>query len=61
MLLKQQKASAGDSLDLSSLSLEEPSSPVEEVVTNTSSTKVSLKTFQHTCLTILYLQVMGSY
>ena len=39
-LLKQQKENAGDVLDLSSLTLEEPSSPVEEVVTNTSSTKV---------------------
>ncbi|KAK2902434.1 hypothetical protein Q8A73_012180 [Channa argus] len=33
MLLKQQKGNAGDSVDLSSLTLEEPS-PVEEVVTN---------------------------
>ncbi|XP_069034571.1 E3 ubiquitin-protein ligase RNF10 [Embiotoca jacksoni] len=33
MLLKQQKANA-DSLDLSSLTLKEPASPVEEVVTN---------------------------
>ena len=42
-MLKQQKANVGDSLDLSSLTLEEPSSPVEEVVTIFSSTKVSLK------------------
>uniref|UniRef100_A0A7N8XDY7 Ring finger protein 10 n=1 Tax=Mastacembelus armatus TaxID=205130 RepID=A0A7N8XDY7_9TELE len=34
MLLKQKKANAGDSLDLSSLILEEPSSHAEEVVTN---------------------------
>ncbi|XP_071374888.1 E3 ubiquitin-protein ligase RNF10 [Centroberyx affinis] len=42
-LLKQQKASAGDSLDLSSLTLDEPASPVEEVVTNFSSTKPVLQ------------------
>lgn len=44
MLLKQQNASA-DGLDLSSLTLKdkEPSSPVEEVVTNISSAKVSRK------------------
>lgn len=63
MLLKQQKANPGDGFDLSSLTLEEPSSPVEEVVTNTSSTKVSLKThlfIQQSCLTILYVLVMGS-
>lgn len=43
MLLKQQKANPGDGFDLSSLTLEEPSSPVEEVVTNTSSTKPVLQ------------------
>ncbi|XP_070760023.1 E3 ubiquitin-protein ligase RNF10 isoform X3 [Enoplosus armatus] len=43
MLLKQQRAKPGDSFDLSSLTLEEPSSPVEEVVTNTSSTKPVLQ------------------
>ena len=42
MLLKQQKVNAADSLDLSSLTLEDPSSPVEEVVTNVTSAKVSL-------------------
>ncbi|XP_059193594.1 RING finger protein 10 [Centropristis striata] len=43
-LLKQQKASVVDNLDLSSLTLEEPSSPVEEVVTNSStSTKPVLQ------------------
>lgn len=42
MLLKQQKPNTGDSFDLSSLTLEEPASPVEEVVTNISSTKVNL-------------------
>ncbi|XP_054466997.1 RING finger protein 10 [Anoplopoma fimbria] len=42
MLLKQQKANVGDSLDLSSLTLEEPS-PVEEVVTTFSSTKPVLQ------------------
>ncbi len=57
MLLKQQKVSAGDSFDFSSLTLEE-SSPVEDVVTNTSSTKVSLNaSFQHLCCVCL---VMGS-
>lgn len=39
-LLKQQNTN-GDDLDLSSLTLEEPSSSVEEVVTNISSRKVS--------------------
>ncbi|XP_042344319.1 RING finger protein 10 isoform X1 [Plectropomus leopardus] len=34
MLLKKQKANVGDSFDLSSLTLEEPSSPEEEVVPN---------------------------
>ncbi|KAL7391878.1 hypothetical protein ABVT39_016178 [Epinephelus coioides] len=43
MLLKQQKANVEDSLDLSSLTLEEPSSPVEEVVSNISSTKPVLQ------------------
>uniref|UniRef100_A0A3Q3K8E3 E3 ubiquitin-protein ligase RNF10 n=1 Tax=Monopterus albus TaxID=43700 RepID=A0A3Q3K8E3_MONAL len=33
MLLKQQKANGGDGLDLSTLTLEEPSPPAEEVVT----------------------------
>ncbi|XP_078106384.1 LOW QUALITY PROTEIN: E3 ubiquitin-protein ligase RNF10 [Sander vitreus] len=42
-MLKQQKANVGDSLDLSSLTLEEPSSPVEEVVTTFSSTKPVLQ------------------
>ncbi|KAM3867856.1 E3 ubiquitin-protein ligase RNF10 [Diretmus argenteus] len=42
-LLKQHKASAGDSLDLSSLTLEEPASPVEEVVITISSTKPVLQ------------------
>lgn len=42
MLLKQQKANA-DSLDMSSLTLKEPSSPVEEVVTNNSSAKPVLQ------------------
>ncbi|KAM9359992.1 E3 ubiquitin-protein ligase RNF10 isoform 2-T2 [Symphorus nematophorus] len=42
-LLKQQKVNAGDGLDLSSLTLEEPSSPVEEVVTNISTTKPVLQ------------------
>uniref|UniRef100_A0A8C6WWP9 E3 ubiquitin-protein ligase RNF10 n=1 Tax=Neogobius melanostomus TaxID=47308 RepID=A0A8C6WWP9_9GOBI len=42
-LLKQQKSSAGDSFDLSSLTLEEPPSPVEEVVINSSSTKPMLQ------------------
>uniref|UniRef100_A0A8C9ZSL5 E3 ubiquitin-protein ligase RNF10 n=1 Tax=Sander lucioperca TaxID=283035 RepID=A0A8C9ZSL5_SANLU len=42
-MLKQQKANVGDSLDLSSLTLEEPSSPVEEVVTTSSSTKPVLQ------------------
>lgn len=41
-LLKQQKSSA-DSFDLSSLTLEEPSSPAEEVVINSSSTKPVLQ------------------
>lgn len=48
MLLKQQKPNTGDGFDLSSLTLEEPASPVEEVVevvTNISSTKVSLNLF----------------
>lgn len=40
-LLKQLKANIGDEFDLSSLTLDEPVSPVEEVPTNTSSTKVS--------------------
>lgn len=40
MLLKQQNANA-DSLDLSSLTLKEPP-PMEEVVTDISSAKVSL-------------------
>lgn len=40
-LLKQQKKNIGDVFDLSSLTLDEPPSPVEEVLTNTSSTKVS--------------------
>uniref|UniRef100_A0A7N5ZT77 E3 ubiquitin-protein ligase RNF10 n=1 Tax=Anabas testudineus TaxID=64144 RepID=A0A7N5ZT77_ANATE len=43
MLLKQHKGNAGDSLDLSSLTLEEPSSPVEEVVTNISCTRPVLQ------------------
>ena len=43
-LLKQQKTNAEDVLDFSSLTLEEPSSPEEEVVTNTSSSKVSPQT-----------------
>lgn len=43
MLLKQQKANEVDSLDFSCLTLVEPSSPVEEVVTTINSTKVSLK------------------
>lgn len=41
-LLKQQKSSA-DNFDLSSLTLEEPSSPVEEVVINNGSTKPVLQ------------------
>lgn len=41
MLLKQHSGNAGDSLDLSSLTLEEPSFPVEEVLTNISCAKVS--------------------
>lgn len=41
-LLKQQKANAGDNLDFSSLTLEESSPPVEDVVTTISSSKVSL-------------------
>lgn len=62
MLLKQHKGNAGDSLDLSSLTLEEPSSPVEEVVTNISCTKVSLKCIiVATFLCIMYLKVLGSY
>ncbi|XP_053181139.1 RING finger protein 10 [Scomber japonicus] len=43
MLLKQQKPNIGDCFDLSSLTLEEPASPVEEVVTNISSTKPVLQ------------------
>lgn len=43
MLLKKRKANAGDDLDFSCLTLEEPSSPVEEVVTHTSSTKPVLQ------------------
>ncbi|KAM7416354.1 hypothetical protein PAMA_018430 [Pampus argenteus] len=43
MLLKQQKPNTGDSFDLSSLTLEEPDSPVEEVVTNISSAKPVLQ------------------
>ncbi|XP_041643251.1 RING finger protein 10 [Cheilinus undulatus] len=43
MLLKQQKENAGDSLDFSSLTLEEPPSPGEEVVTHISSTKPVLQ------------------
>ncbi|XP_008296105.1 E3 ubiquitin-protein ligase RNF10 [Stegastes partitus] len=42
ILLKQQKVKA-DSLDMSSLTLKEPSSPVEEVVTNISSAKPVLQ------------------
>ncbi|XP_070820101.1 E3 ubiquitin-protein ligase RNF10 isoform X2 [Chaetodon trifascialis] len=42
-LLKQQKANADDSLVFSSLTLEEASSPVEEVVTHISSTKPVLQ------------------
>nr|XP_046242578.1 RING finger protein 10 isoform X2 [Scatophagus argus] len=42
-LLKQQKANAVDALDLSSLALEEPPSPVEEVLTNISSNKPVLQ------------------
>lgn len=40
-LLKQLKANIGDEFDLSSLTLDKQVSPVEEVPTNTSSTKVS--------------------
>lgn len=40
-LLKQQNMNAGDVFDLSSLTLDEPSSPVEEVLPSISSTKVS--------------------
>lgn len=43
MLLKQQKANVGDSLDLSSLTLEEPCFPEEEVVTHYSITKPVLQ------------------
>lgn len=43
MLLKQQKGGAADVLDVSSLTLEEPCAPVEEVVTHTSSTKPMLQ------------------
>lgn len=42
-LVKRQKACSGDNLELSGLTMEEPASPVEEVVTTTSSTKVSLR------------------
>ncbi|XP_035514355.1 RING finger protein 10 [Morone saxatilis] len=42
-LLKQQKANAVDGFDFSSLTLEEPPSPVEEVVTNSSVTKPMLQ------------------
>lgn len=42
MLLKQQKANAEDGFELSSLTLEDPPPPVEEVVTNFTSAKVSL-------------------
>lgn len=43
MLLKQQKAHVRNRLDLSSLTLEDPS-PMDEVVTISSIAKVSLKT-----------------
>ncbi|KAM9858356.1 E3 ubiquitin-protein ligase RNF10 [Aulostomus maculatus] len=43
MLLKQQKLNSGDSLGLSCLTLEEPASPVEEVVTTLSSAKPVLQ------------------
>uniref|UniRef100_A0A4W6F3S9 E3 ubiquitin-protein ligase RNF10 n=1 Tax=Lates calcarifer TaxID=8187 RepID=A0A4W6F3S9_LATCA len=43
MLLKQQKTNAADSFDLSSLTLDEPSSPVEEVITNITSSKPVLQ------------------
>lgn len=40
-LLKQQKKNIGDVFDLSSLTLDEPPSPMEEVLTNVNSAKVS--------------------
>ncbi|XP_022612014.1 RING finger protein 10 [Seriola dumerili] len=43
MLLKQVKANAADSFELSSLTLEDPPSPVEEVVTNVTSAKPVLQ------------------
>lgn len=43
MLLKQQRGGAADGLDMSSLTLEEPCAPVEEVVTHSSSTKPMLQ------------------
>lgn len=42
-LLKQQRGGAADGLDVSSLTLEEPCAPVEEVVTHSSSTKPMLQ------------------
>lgn len=55
MLLKQHNGNAGDSLDLSSLTLEESSPPVEEVLTNISCAKVNLKcTFAESFLSIMY-------
>lgn len=42
-LIKQQKANAGDHLDLSSLTLQDPPFPIDEVVNNVSSTKPVLQ------------------
>lgn len=42
MLMKQQKTNAGDFMDLSSLTLDEASSPVEEVLPNIRNSKVGV-------------------
>ncbi|KAJ0019560.1 hypothetical protein NQD34_007129 [Periophthalmus magnuspinnatus] len=42
-LLQQQKSNAGDTFDLSSLTVEEPPSPIEEVIKSSNSTKPVLQ------------------
>lgn len=56
MLLKQQKASAEDGFELSSLSLEDPP-PVEEAVTNVTSAKVSLNIYSLYAFVVCALSV----
>lgn len=59
MLLKQQKPNEGQSFDLSSLTLEERDSPVEDMVTNISSSKVELSRSHMKPLWVVYFHYIG--